>query len=67
MCCVYVYLILRQYDEIFVNYFVGKKMDVEKKKRIDSEMTMSGLFLHLLHVQVDDSIVSQKVDFCLIA
>lgn len=32
MRCVYVYLILRQYDEIIVNYFVGKKMDVEKKK-----------------------------------
>lgn len=32
MRCVYVYLILRQYDEIIVNYFVGKKMDIEKKK-----------------------------------
>lgn len=29
--CVYVYLILRQYDEIIVNYFALKKMDVEKK------------------------------------
>lgn len=44
LCAVCVYLILRQNDEIIVNYFVGKKMDVEKKKRIGSEMTMSGLF-----------------------